>query len=348
MNTHDQHFKSYLTLFAITALLPTVLFGILGIILQPVSGDLTRLGKLAERDFGWNAPQPVVQTLPSVPDGKPDVIVLGDSFSQPNIWQTIVTNKTNLKLLTFSHLTMRNPDCIEQWIKAMPGQYPSAKTIIIQTTEKSFWLRFNANPLNCRGRNIPPHQNPIQSTKDTRPMGLQESMPDPVYALGAVFNLRKHFDKSTRNSFTIIEPLNRSDLFSSRRADLLLYYKGDVVQQDISPKKVQVAMTNIATFQDYADSQGVQLIINVVPDKSSIYTRFFKTSNPELVAPNAQQAMAERGIKNIDLFAPFNEQVEKIKDLYLPNDSHLSTRGYILMGEVIANALSSKERTSNQ
>jgi SGNH hydrolase-like domain, acetyltransferase AlgX len=348
MNTHDKQLKSYLTLFAITAFIPIILFGILGFILQPVSGDLTRLGKLAERDFGWNIPQPVIQTLPSIPTGAPDVVVLGDSFSQPNIWQTIVTNRTNLKLLTFSHLTMRNPDCIEQWLKAMPDQYPSAKIIIIQTTEKSFWPRFNANPLNCKGRAIPPHNNPTKSTLGTRPMGYQDIMPDPVYALRAIFNLRKHFDTSTRNPGTIIEPLNRSDLFSSRRADLLLYFKGDVNQQGVSPKNVQTAMTNIAMFQEYAARKGVRLIINVVPDKSSVYTRFFKTPNPELVVPNAQQAMADRAIKSIDLFTPFNEQVEKIKDLYLPNDSHLSTRGYILMGEVIADALTNKARSSIQ
>jgi SGNH hydrolase-like domain, acetyltransferase AlgX len=348
MNTNEQQLKSYLTIFSITAIVPIVFFAVLGFILQPVSGDMTRLGRFSERDFGWNLPQPVLSPLPSIPAGKPDIVVLGDSFSQPNIWQTIVTNKTNLTLLTFSHLAMRNPECIEHWLKSMPERYPSAKIIIIQSTEKSFWLRFTANPLNCKNRIFSPYNNPMKSTVETRPMGYPDIMPDPVYAIGAMFKLRKNFDTSTRNSNTIIEPLNRSDLFSSRRSDLLLYFRGDVNQLGITPQKVQIAMANIAAFQEFATSKGVQLIINVVPDKSSVYTRFFKTPNPELVVPNAQKEMAERGLKSIDLWTPFNEQVEKTKDLYLPNDSHLSTRGYILMGEVIADALTTKARSSIQ
>jgi hypothetical protein len=343
MTTYEQQPKSYLIIFAITAFIPIILFGILGYILQPVSGDLTRMGTLAERDFGWNTPQPIVQTLPSIPAEKPDVIVLGDSFSQLNIWQTIVTNKTNLKLITYSHLTMRNPECMEQWLKSMPDQHPSAKIIIIQSTEKSFWPRFNANPLKCKGRGIPPHNNLFKATEATRPMGYQDIMPDPIYALRAIFNMRKRFEMSTKNPGIIIEPLNRSDLFSSRRPDILLYYRGDVNQQVISPAVVQSVTSKIATFQEYAASKGIRLIINVVPDKSSIYARFFKTPNSKAVIPDPHQEMTNRGIKSIDLFTLFDAQVETIKDLYLPNDSHLSTRGYILMGEAIASSLANIE-----
>src|SRR5438067_5273960 len=57
--------------------------------LQPLSGDLTRLGLLPERAFGWNAEQPTVTgrsaTVEKLEDA--DILVIGDSFSVDGIWQ---------------------------------------------------------------------------------------------------------------------------------------------------------------------------------------------------------------------------------------------------------------------
>jgi hypothetical protein len=340
MNTQDQQLKNYLKIFSCVAMIPILFFGFLGYILEPVIGDLTRIGKLAERDFGWNEPQPIIQIRPSSSIEKPDVIVIGDSFSEPNVWQSVVMQKTTLSLLTFSHLTMRKPECIGPWLKSIPARYPSAKTIIIETTEKSFLSRFTADPKTCKSISLQPHSIAAASTLGMRPNGYKDIMPDPIYALRAALNMRRKFDNSTRSSDTIIEPLDRTNLFSNRRSDLLLFYKGDVNQNLAAQTTMQKALASILSMQEAASKANVRLIINVVPDKSSIYSRYFKQENKNAAMPNAQQAMAERGIPSIDLFTPFNANVEKIIDLYLPNDTHLSTRGYILMGETVAKALS--------
>jgi hypothetical protein len=339
MNISNQQLKQYLAIFSITALLPIIIFGAVGFFLQPVSGDLTRLGRLAERDFGWNAPQPIVEVFPMNRTEVADVIVLGDSFSQPNVWQSIAVQRTKLKLLTFSFLDMRQPDCIEQWVKSVPIRYPGAKTIIIETTEKSFLDRFNVDTNKCRGLSILPYAYIPGQTASERPRGYKDIMPDPVYALRAAFNSDLKINKSTRISDTIIEPLNRNDLFSNRRADLLLYYKNELDKKTWKPLEIETALNQISSLQEIAAANKVQFIINIVPDKSTIYSRFFKNQEEISILAKLQKELRSRAIRVIDLLPTLNANVESIKDLYLPNDTHFSTRGYTLMGEAIAQEL---------
>jgi SGNH hydrolase-like domain, acetyltransferase AlgX len=340
MNTSNQQLKNYLAIFSITALLPIIIFGGIGFFLQPVSGDLTRLGRLAERDFGWNAPQPILEVFPMNRTEVADVIVLGDSFSQPNVWQSIMVQRTKLKLLTFSFLNMREPGCIEQWVKSVPVRYPGAKTIIIETTEKSFLDRFNVDINKCRGFSILPYAYIPGKTASERPSGYKEIMPDPVYALRAAFNSNLQINTSTRSGDTIIQPLNRNDLFSNRRADLLLYYKNELDKKFWKPLDIETALNRISSLQGIAAAHKLQFIVNIVPDKSTIYSRFFKIQENFSILSTLQNELRLRNIRVIDLLPTLNANVESIKDIYLPNDTHFSTRGYILMGEAVAQELS--------
>jgi SGNH hydrolase-like domain, acetyltransferase AlgX len=340
MNTSNQQLKNYLAIFSITALLPIIIFGAIGFFLQPLSGDLTRLGRLAERDFGWNVPQPIVEVFPMNRAEVADVIVLGDSFSQPNVWQSITVQRTKLKLLTFSFLNMREPGCIEQWVKSIPVRYPSAKTIIIETTEKSFLDRFNVDINKCRGLSIFPYTYIPGQTASERQHGYKDIMPDPIYALRAAFNSDLQNNKAARSGDTIIQPLNRNDLFSNHRADLLLYYKTELDKKNWKPLEIETALNRISSLEQIAAANKMQFIINIVPDKSTIYSRFFKNQEEISILSNLQKELRLRNIRVIDLLPTLNANVESIKDLYLPNDTHFSTSGYILMGEAIAQELS--------
>ena len=56
-------------------------------------GDLTRIGRLSEREFGWTAPPPQVDPayLKGTPVDQADVLVIGDSFSMTFRWQSVLT-----------------------------------------------------------------------------------------------------------------------------------------------------------------------------------------------------------------------------------------------------------------
>jgi hypothetical protein len=53
-------------------------------------GDLTRMGMLPEKHFGWTAPQPKIEKTLLISSNwiDADVLVIGDSFSEKLIWQS--------------------------------------------------------------------------------------------------------------------------------------------------------------------------------------------------------------------------------------------------------------------
>ena len=61
---------------------------------EPLYGDLTRVGKWTERDFGPNAAHPIIHVKAN---GRflanPDIMVLGDSFSEKNLWQSVLSDQ---------------------------------------------------------------------------------------------------------------------------------------------------------------------------------------------------------------------------------------------------------------
>jgi hypothetical protein len=67
------------------------------------NGDLTRVGKLAERDFNWTRPQTIIsaETMKSSGISEADVLVVGDSFSAGLIWQASLVSG-DLKVATIS------------------------------------------------------------------------------------------------------------------------------------------------------------------------------------------------------------------------------------------------------
>ena len=80
-----RHFARWLLVLVITPV--AVLFALV-IYLQPLYGELTRLGYYPEREFGWNDPQvvfpnikPAFLTSLDNKNSYYDILVLGDSFS---------------------------------------------------------------------------------------------------------------------------------------------------------------------------------------------------------------------------------------------------------------------------
>jgi hypothetical protein len=343
MSTDIKTVKTYLVYFACVALIPIAVFGGLGFFLEPISGDLTRVGKLSERDFGWNAPQPKIQIAASDRSLKPDIVVIGDSFSATNTWQTVAMQETGLKIFTFNWLSLGHPSCLESWLETISKDYPTVKTVIVETIERSVFDRFNSNKAICKRVSAAPSAILAKSTDVTRDEGVKEIMPDPVYAIYATVNTFKKFHQSTNKGRTVIEPLTRSDLFSNRRSDLLLHYRDDYKNNGLNKDDIKNSLSSLTSLNTVAKRNNLNLLVAVVPNKSSVYAPYFKVA--KAVSPTAQlaQEMQTNGIPIIDLLSPFLANVETIPDLYFSNDTHLSTKGYVLMGQIIGKLLVAKK-----
>ncbi len=327
----------YLAYFAITGLLPVILLICAGAFIQPLSGDLTRLGHLSERDFGWNQAQPSLSVDLNRDGGQPDVLILGDSFSEKNVWQTVARQSSGLHFLTYQWQGLDDPACLKTWIQAVHERHPQTRVLLIETVERQFIGRFSAAQKSCPGALPEPVRIKRDHTLDRRPLFAVDTMlPDLKYAVQALRTTWQPFPKPMRSGATVIAPLMTGHLFSNRKSSTLLYYRDDDLKQHWSEADMARSINTLKDIQEFAQALGMTVSTMVVPDKSSVYGPFMKQPQFKHPPPNVWQALAQQDIRHVDLEKPLSRQAPLTQDLYLPDDTHMSTEGYVLIGQSLA------------
>lgn len=333
MKTNRTSF-SYLVWFT----LPVFAFFMIAIPLtmffEPVSGDLTRIGHWSERDFGWNRPQPAVSVRANGTSIlNPQVLVLGDSFSHPNIWQSYLAESRHLEILTFQY---QDVACVDNWLKWVVEQhYPNMRTVVIETVERGF-VPLLKNLNTCHRRFPKGFELAEKNVTPTRPQkGL---MLDAGYLIPTAINtLRAAWSDGAMTSGEVINvPLSTDNLFSNRKADRLLYLAEDELKMSWSEKDQAAAVGNLKRIQDDLATKGLRLVVIVVPDKSSVYRPYLANEASKIGYPDVFEQLKTHEVNNVDLLSYFQRAVGETVDLYLPNDTHLSTQGYKLMASKIA------------
>jgi hypothetical protein len=120
---------------------------------QPLEGDLTRMGGYAERDFGYNMPRQTLAggtVLPNTYDRYYDVVVIGDSFSKSGLWQSYLRQKTG-----YSFTTLHWDNTSLEAVLANPifKQSPP-KLVIAEIGVRDLPFRFVAQESGCAS--VPP------------------------------------------------------------------------------------------------------------------------------------------------------------------------------------------------
>lgn len=324
--------RRYLVIFFTPVLLIVILMAFMSIISGPVSGDLTRIGRWAERDFGWNAPQPVIKTNYN---GKsvinPDIVVLGDSFSRRNLWQSVLSAKQNKSTLSFHYLQV---NCPSNWIQYSLNESPSAKVVIIETLERAFLDVFRDLHA-CRKKPPIPFESLPMETSATR--ADWPPMFSISYALRTTINTLKmnsNIGIPVRGSQVVNAPIkNNCANFSSRRNDRLLYLADNEDKLRWDRDELNRAISNVAKVQKMFAEHGKKFILIVIPDKLSVYQDCLLNDShlEERKRVDVTNLLINSGVNTPDLLRPFKENIRKIVDLYLPDDGHLSESGYILL-----------------
>ena len=102
----------------------------------PPYGDLTRIGHLAEEDFGWTKPAPTVDPayLKAAPVDQADILVIGDSFSMTLYWQASLAKAGYRVATTYwgQYGTVMCKD-FDQWIQRAGFK---GKLIIFESVER--------------------------------------------------------------------------------------------------------------------------------------------------------------------------------------------------------------------
>lgn len=333
MNSSRASF-SYLVWFAIPVFAFFVIAIFLSTLFEPISGDLTRIGHWAERDFGWNKPQSEIEVRENGGAiSNPHVLVLGDSFTHPNIWQSYLAESRDIEILSFQY---QDVGCVSNWVNwVSEKRHKNVRTVIIQTVERGFVPLFR-NLKTCTSRIPKPFD--ISMKKIISPRQKNGLMLDAGYLLPTAVNLIKAAIDDGRmvSSGVVNVPLSSDRLFSNRKANRLLYYEEDELKNGWSKVDMANSVAHLKQIQDEFEKINLRLVVIVVPDKSSAYRQFFANEAEQVRYIDISELLNAAGVQNVNLLSSFQHAVGEVADLYLPNDTHLSTQGYKLLAKKVA------------
>ncbi len=308
------------------------LYGLAGFYFLPLAnfeGDLTRMAKLPESLFGWTKEQPVIdpELMKSAAWQDADVLAIGDSFTTAQVWQTVFAQRgVRVHTEPWSNVYSICED-FSDWLrsKGFKGKY-----VIIENAEKYHEGRL-AQSVECKRMAyhplaiIPAH--PPATVPDREAGKYSGSM---SVGLQAGLNVLKYRRLSGQPDFQSWDALgevrlqrinNGCDLFSHPRCNDVLFYTKDRVE-DLGEN----VLGNMAIINSRL--QGYSTVWVVIPDKATVYLHPHKKFWDE----------AERRFHAPNLLKDFQQALhEKTVDLYLANNTHVSTTGYLLLGNVIYN-----------
>ncbi len=318
--------------FSIFVVTVVGLYGSVGFYCLPLAsfeGDLTRMAKLPESLFGWTKEQPAINPtlMQSAEWQDADVLAIGDSFTNAQVWQTVFAQH-GVRIRTESWASMYNIcEDVSDWIRnrGFKGKY-----VIIESAEKYIEGRL-AQSVECKHMVYhplavaPPHPPVTRPARDVSNYSGSMSV-----GIQTELNALKYEQLTRMPDFQHWEDLdevrmermkNGCDLFSHPRCNDVLFYKKDRIE-DLNENVLEdMEKTNIRL-------RGYTTVWVVIPDKATVYLhtdkKFWDKAERRFHAPN--------------LLKDFQQAVrEKTVDLYLANNTHVSTTGYLLMGNVIYN-----------
>jgi hypothetical protein len=318
----------FFSLFVILAVLSygAVIFYYLP--LASFEGELTRTGILPEKLFGWTKPQPVIDAkwMQQASMHEADVLVIGDSFSASQVWQTVLTRR-GLKVRTEYGIGMRSV-CSDfvPWLKT---QGFTGKFLIIESIERNLMQNLSES-IDCHHLQYHQSYNNYVPSPPIVSFDVNQNRYNGKASISirAQLNSLKYNRLSQDLNFTnwmlpnnvrMTRVQNGCELFSHTRCNDVLFLDIDRAEEvDESALKLIEKLNSRLN--------GITPIWVVVPNKSTAYfypeKQFWNKAEQQIHSPNLLR-MTQRAIKN------------KVVDLYPANNTHFSTTGYLLMGEEI-------------
>lgn len=317
--------------------------------LQPVYGDLARIGGHAEREFGWNAPMFEFSPLEASWGGdrytRPvEVLVLGDSFANlrpPMQWQNWLAALTGWRIHT---LDKHHVD-IDRLVESPLYRDRPPRVVIWNTIERDLRDEYADNDGHC-----PPHVAPTaRDALPVRPTGARPRVfmrpsggdgINPGYARAWLWKnlLRDHADLYTGDTRQF--RLKRSDLFSSQDATGLLVYRHDLLKRTWREADLDRTRCSFASLAARFERNGVtRFVTALAPDKSSAY-RPWLVEPAQLPESRLPTLMRGFPVADARLDLAVAEAIRLgMKDVYMPDDTHWGSAGHELAAHAILKLL---------
>lgn len=324
--------------FIFAFLVPILIYLALAFYIKKPEGILTRMGHWSEQDYRALKIEPVIHVHGNgKPTPHPDVLVLGDSFSRWNYWQSVLSDKTGLKHQSYH---FGDVGCVENWIEWLLSTAPSSlKLVMIERIEEGYLETFLYN-FHCTIGEITPQKIKVQehnTSSKKKPLNPELNSDYLYRTVKNTLSLALKPEDSFFNGKVYNQPLKQHDLFSNRRSDRLLSIFLDAVKngKDWNPEQFNRASQNVRAIKNRLAVRGIELIIIVVPDKTSVYEDLIADPIVTSKVKAINASLRAYGIVTVDLLPYFKQVREDIIDLYGPNDLHLSLAGYVAMAHQI-------------
>lgn len=336
--------------------IPGMVFFVLGIRMQPVNGDLTRIGAFPESQYGWNAPQRVFAKPlfgNSVSD-QPDVLVIGDSFATAmtnHQWQNQLVVATGLRVSTVSSYDLT----IDQVMADPAYQARPPRFLVLTLVERHFpsvlarQARCDA-PTVARGTPVADKSVRAQmkmpvvadAVEITRPaewtdwrdvtlgLAVKRMVRESVYRLQG-----RQLTKTWQYGLT------RSDLFSNAIPDRILVFRGDIEKtaqwREAGPAGIDCLLEDLRRKVEAGGH--TRLVVLVAPDKLTAYSPWI--ADPSVQGLSELEQLVRR---HPDLIPPVPAVLQAAieagqADVYLPNNTHWGINGHLLVGQLMADFL---------
>ena len=292
-------------------------------------GDLTRLGRLSDDAFGWTR-QPLAfadSDLLAVPPQQADILVIGDSFSMTHVWQSELTRAGyRFTIIYWGDLHEALCGDFQSWAKAAGFH---GKLIVIESIERLLKERLKRSE-ECARMNVPfvSQEKPFAPALKQVPAYALNT--EPKISTGVLTHLHTWQAARTRTdeAFSFDTRVGLVDKgceqFSHKLCDRVLFFEDDFINElDLTD------FQRLLRFDKQHDSMPILWMF--IPNKTTVYKLHdrSKSFNDALVAAGLGP----------DIFKLAADNRFKIQDLYLPNDTHMSTHGQVLMGRRMLEAV---------
>lgn len=328
--------KRWLAVFATGFALVVALLA-LTFLTPPPYGDLTRLGALSEHLFGWREPQPALnpQQLASVPIETADILVVGDSFSVMSghllegslMWQSRLV-EAGWRVTTL-HWDRTHPLCpdFNDWL-AKTGF--KGRWVLLESVERALDDRLTpAQRCGSAPRPQPvAYRVPLPLSQPPAPaLNTGEQLLTGLSTLWNSWRAERTptplvlHDPSASDRVRLHPLPGGCARFSHAACDKALFLLDDETKPPFSPSHLP-ALTAAAQR-----SAPWRLGWIIVPNK-----RTYVLDLPTFAPASAAVARAQFGP---DVLSALKTHGHGMRDLYLPNDTHLSPRGSLLVGDAV-------------
>ncbi|MGE0096820.1 MAG: hypothetical protein AB7S86_00600 [Hydrogenophaga sp.] len=338
------------------AFVPAALFFFVGIYLQPLDGDLTRIGSHAERDHGWNAPQAVFEQ-PRYTQGDytlgHDMVVIGDSFATAmpqHQWQNQLAAATGMSIVTVSSYTTSVAAVLQSSVFA---QQPP-RFFVLTYTERHFPSQIGKD-VQCDGfvpvlhasmpvevqpaAALPTIDNPMFLHRQThwsdwRDVKLAHAAKHVVYGV-----VRSAFGHEPTKALSI--GLSRTDLFSSAKPSTMLVFRGDVDKvAQWREAGLDELSCRIEKLRQRVEANGhTRFVLLVPPDKLTAYSPWTNRHDLQSLSQLAELSQRHPSVMPRLDQALITAIGQGHKDVYLPNNTHWGSNGHLVVAQTLIHFL---------